>query len=304
MIGGMANPATPATPADPSGTTGQTGLSSTGAAPAAGTAREAGEQTGLSSTGGGRPRAPVVTYALIALCALAFAVSPLSGLVPHGGCAAADFVARWGMVPRVLWHGARAASGLGTPRGCPAVAVPGVPGWPAVTVLTALFVHGGWVHLLGNLLFLHVFGGTVEDAFGRAGFALLYLASGVLACCGFALAYASSPQALIGASGAISGVLGAHLRLSPRARVTSLFPFLFFLPLRLPAWLVLCFWFVLQWMALRTAPAAPGGPGVAYLAHVVGFTFGFGCAWVWPRRRDGRSTRLGPPRATQGELQP
>jgi membrane associated rhomboid family serine protease len=101
----------------------------------------------------------------------------------------------------------------------------------------------------------------------------------------------------VGASGAISGVLGAYLFLYPKARVTSLFPFLFFLPLRFPAWMVLCFWFVLQWLASQTTRP---GPGVAYLAHVVGFVFGFVCTWACFRR----TPKLEPAHATQGDLQP
>ena len=106
--------------------------------------------------------------------------------------------------------------------------------------------------------------------------------TGVLTC---ALPISNSEQTLVGASGAISGVLGAFLYLFPRSRVTSLFPFLLFLPLRFPAWIVLVFWFVLQWLAARAAGA---GPGVAYLAHVVGFAVGFLYAWGRYRRRGGR----------------
>lgn len=124
--------------------------------------------------------------------------------------------------------------------------------------LTALFVHGNWLHLLGNMLFLYVFGVMAEERMGRIGFALFYLGAGYLALLAYAVAHASSDQTLVGASGAISAVLGAFLYLFPRARVTSLFPFLFFLPLRFPAAMVLVFWFVLQWLAVRAAPTGPG----------------------------------------------
>jgi membrane associated rhomboid family serine protease len=165
-------------------------------------------------------------------------------------------------------------------------------------VLTALFVHGGWTHLLGNVLFLLVFGPAVEDLVGRARFAGFYLASGYVATYGYAMGAAGSTQTLIGASGAIAGVLGAFLFLYPRARVTSLLPFLLFLPLRLPAWLVLGSWFALQWFASRSPSA---GPGVAYLAHVIGFAFGFLCAAG--AYRDHRS-KLAPHTATRGDSQP
>ncbi len=166
-----------------------------------------------------------------------------------------------------------------------------------LSVLTALFVHGGWLHLLGNLLFLQVFGPDVEERMGRARFALFYLAAGVVATYGYALGHAGSAQTLVGASGAIAGVLGAYLFLSPKARVTSLFPFLLFLPLRLPAWVLLGFWFVLQWLATRTDGT---GPGTAYLAHVIGFTFGFLCAAAACRER----SKLRPQAATRGDSKP
>jgi membrane associated rhomboid family serine protease len=169
----------------------------------------------------------------------------------------------------------------------------------ALTPLTALFVHGGWVHLLGNMLFLYVFGAMTEERMGRVEFTLFYTGCGCLALLGYAAAHAGSAQSLVGASGAISAVLGAFLYLFPRARVTSLLPFLFFLPLRFPAWLVLPFWAALQWLA---ANRASDGPGVAYLAHVVGFTLGFLYAWA----RFTRTTTVGAASvpAPEGENQP
>jgi membrane associated rhomboid family serine protease len=168
----------------------------------------------------------------------------------------------------------------------------------AITPVTALFVHGSWVHLLGNMLFLYVFGAMAEERMGRVEFALFYLGCGYLALLGYAAANAESAETLVGASGAISAVLGAFLFLFPKARVTSLFPFLFFLPLRFPAWVVLPFWAALQWMA---AGQATEGPGVAYLAHLVGFSLGFVYAWV----RYGRTSRVkAPAEAPEGERQP
>jgi membrane associated rhomboid family serine protease len=140
-------------------------------------------------------------------------------------------------------------------------------------VLTSLFLHGSWLHLLGNMLFLWVFGNNVEDRFGRLRYLLFYLACGVLATYGFALANPGSTEALIGASGAIAGVLGAYLILYPRARVWSLVPVLFFIPLRLPAWLVLGLWFLLQWVFTVGYAVSQAG-SVAYLAHVLGFVTG------------------------------
>jgi membrane associated rhomboid family serine protease len=134
---------------------------------------------------------------------------------------------------------------------------------------------------------------------GRVRFTLFYLGCGYLALLGYAAANATAEQSLVGASGAISAVLGAFLFLFPAARVTSLLPFLFFLPVRLPAWVVLPFWAALQWLA---AGQADEGPGVAYLAHLVGFAIGFGYAWV----AFGRTTRVErtPAAAPEGENQP
>jgi membrane associated rhomboid family serine protease len=142
---------------------------------------------------------------------------------------------------------------------------------PPLSVLTAMFVHAGWLHLLGNMLFLLVFGNNIEDRFRKLPYLIFYLACGYVAAYGFAAVNASSLEPLVGASGAISGVLGAYLILYPRARVWSLVPFLFFIPLRIPAWLVLGLWFVLQWV-YAIGPASPGG--VAYVAHVFGFIAG------------------------------
>lgn len=237
-----------------------------------------------AATSGGPP----VTYALIALCCVVFAISPLSGLAPVYGStdallsAQAGYFERWGVIPSELWDGSAHA---------------------LLTPLTALFVHGSWLHLLGNILFLYVFGAMAEERMGHTEFAFFYLGCGYLALLAYAAAHATSDQTLVGASGAISAVLGAFLYLFPRARVTSVFPFLLFLPLRFPAWIVLIFWFVLQWLA---AEGAGSGPGVAYLAHVVGFAIGF--LYAWGRYRRGARTRgprvRSPATATEGESQP
>ncbi|WP_018536646.1 MULTISPECIES: rhomboid family intramembrane serine protease [unclassified Streptomyces] len=227
-----------------------------------------------------------MTNLLIGLCCALFALGPVSGLNRTYGTGDAlvhvqnKYFARWGVIPLDVWSG--------SPRAL-------------LTPLTALFVHANWLHLLGNVLFLYVFGGMVETRMGRLPFTVFYLTVGYLALLGYATAHASSAQTLVGASGAISGVLGACLFLFPRARVTSLFPFLFFLPLRFPAWLVLPFWFCLQWQAAGHDPA---GPGVAYLAHVVGFALGFLYAWARYGRRDtvGATRDNGP--SAEGESQP
>jgi membrane associated rhomboid family serine protease len=231
----------------------------------------------------------VVTYGLIGLCALAFLVSPVSGFNTSYGkgdallAAQSAYFERWGIVPHQLVTASPHA---------------------LLTPLTALFVHGNWLHLLGNMLFLWVFGTMAEERMGRVQFAVFYLVVGYLALSAYALANGNSDETLVGASGAISGVLGAFLYLFPKARVTSLFPFLFFLPLRFPAWIVLLFWFALQGLAQHQSASAPGaeaGPEVAYLAHLVGFGGGFLYAWV----RYGRRARVrGQAVTTEGERQP
>ncbi|MFF3912455.1 rhomboid family intramembrane serine protease [Streptomyces sp. NPDC001852] len=242
-----------------------------------------------------------MTYGLIALCCLLFVLGPASGLTPGYGSgdglltAQRAYFRRWGVVPAELFTS---------------------PLREVLTPATALFVHGSWVHLLGNMLFLFVFGAMTEERMGRVEFTLFYVGCGCLALLGYAAANAASEQSLVGASGAISAVLGAFLYLFPRARVTSLLPFLFFLPLRFPAWVVLPFWAALQWAA---AEQSSGGPGVAYLAHLIGFGLGFGYAWVRYGRKkgpkggpgravvgDGRAARVkaAPAQAPEGENQP
>ncbi|MFF1716794.1 rhomboid family intramembrane serine protease [Streptomyces sp. NPDC058268] len=230
-----------------------------------------------------RGQSAPVTYGLIAVCCLVFVISPVSGLNPAYGtgdellAAQQDYFERWGVVPSELFSGVLR---------------------PVLAPATALFVHGSWLHLLGNMLFLFVFGAMTEERMGHLQFAFFYLGCGYLALFAYAVAHAGSHQTLVGASGAISAVLGAFLRLFPKARVTSLFPFLFFLPLRFPAWVVLPFWVVLQWLA---AWQGAQGPGVAYLAHLVGFSLGF--LYAWGRyRRTARVKKPAP--VTEGDSQP
>jgi membrane associated rhomboid family serine protease len=139
-----------------------------------------------------------------------------------------------------------------------------------LSMFASLFLHGSWLHLLGNLLFLWVFGNNVEDRLGPIGFAVFYLFTGVVATLGHVVADAGSTVPVVGASGAIAGVMGAYLVFWPRARVYSL---AFFLVVPLPAALVLGLWFVLQF---GTDPNS----GVAWVAHVTGFVVGVAVALV------------------------
>ena len=145
---------------------------------------------------------------------------------------------------------------------------------PYLSVLFSMFLHGGWLHILGNMLFLWIFGNNVEDLFGRLRFLLFYLFCGYVAAYGFAYGNADSTTTLVGASGAIAGVLGAYLVLFPKARVTSVVPLaIVWIPVKLPAWVVLGGWFLLQWL-YSSGSGVASGAGVAYLAHVYGFAAG------------------------------
>jgi len=230
-------------------------------------------------------RTPWVTYALIAFNVVALLLTPASSANVAGSpgpaalCKQAAFYDRYAAIPRELIRDqplrlvptGRAVITSNGPA-C-VVARPSYQKVPALSVLFSMFLHAGWLHLLGNMLFLLVFGNNIEDRLRPAGYLLFYLACGYVAAYGFAAANPASVEPLIGASGAISGILGAYLVLYPRARVWSLVPFLLFLPLRIPAWFVLGLWFVLQW-AYSTGLAASGDGSVAYLAHVLGFVFG------------------------------
>ncbi|WP_221361583.1 rhomboid family intramembrane serine protease [Streptomyces beigongshangae] len=239
-------------------------------------------------------RTPYVTYALIAANLVVFLLTPgvASSLTGESGlsqlCHLQAFLDRWAAVPRELVHGQLPTTvptgdtgvGAGGP-GC-VVGPPGYDKSPRLSVLTAMFLHGGWAHLLGNMLFLLIFGNNIEDRLGHVRYLLFYVICGYAAAYGFALVNADSGEPLIGASGAIAGVLGAYLVLYPRARVWVLVPFLIFLPLRLPAWIVLGFWFGLQAVYSSGTGVSQVGT-VAYVAHVVGFLAGMLLAW--PLRR-------------------
>jgi len=226
-------------------------------------------------------RIPIVTWSLIAANVVVFLISPVASIPgTHPDiqqlCHQQAFFLHWGAVPYELTHNRQLDYSIGNaadPTQCFKQIPPAYTKIPALSALTNMFVHGGWLHLLGNMLFLVIFGNNVEDRFGRIRYLLFYLAVGMAATYGYALTGPNSQQTLVGASGAIAGVLGAYLVLYPKARVVSLVPFLLFLPIRLPAWIVLVFWFVLQAVYAEGA-GVDGGGGVAYLVHVIGFGLG------------------------------
>jgi membrane associated rhomboid family serine protease len=197
-------------------------------------------------------RPPVVTYALIGLCVGAF----LWQLGQDPGIVAYQF----GMVPAVLF---------GYRELTPKLAI--IPPW--ATLVTSMFLHAGWVHLGGNLLFLWIFGNNLEDLLGRVRYLGLYLCCGVAAALIQALSATHSPVPMIGASGAIAGVLGAYLMTYPRANVHCfVWIVIFFRIVAVPAWILLGLWFAMQ--LLSGLAADPAAPGVAFWAHVGGFATG------------------------------
>ena len=229
-------------------------------------------------------RVPIITYLLIALNFAVFLSEPVVSQIGVGSqtvaqvCDQQNYFDEHAAIPKELVknrplppHRYVVQSNEG-PVSCPVVDEHGKS--PFLSVLYSMFLHGGWLHILGNMLFLWVFGNNVEDRMGRALYLLFYLFCGYVAAYGFAFGNPHSTETLVGASGAIAGVLGAYLVLFPQARVTSLIPLgIIFLPLKLPAWVVLGGWFLLQWL-YSSGTAVASGAGVAYLAHVFGFMAG------------------------------
>ncbi|MEV3987431.1 rhomboid family intramembrane serine protease [Streptomyces sp. NPDC049837] len=251
-------------------------------------------------------RVPWVTYALIIANFVVFLRTPgMAGSVTGEGglaqlCRLEAFLDQWAAVPRELIHDRlpglvpTGEAGVGpSGPGC-LIGPPDYDKSPPLSVLTAMFLHGSWLHLLGNMLFLWIFGDNVEDRLGHVRYLLLYGVCGYAAAYGFAVLNADSGTPLIGASGAVAGALGAYLVLFPRARVWVLVPFLIFLPLRVPAWSVLGLWFALQAVYSYGAAVSQAGT-VAYVAHVIGFAVGMVLAW--PLRRG-----TPPPPEPQGML--
>jgi membrane associated rhomboid family serine protease len=228
-----------------------------------------------------------VTLGLIALNLVVFLLEPEAFTLSGNPRTAADvchqeaFFRRYAAIPRELTQNQQLPATVadqaptrvvGNTVQC-TVTRPRYDKVPFLSVLYAMFLHGSWLHLGGNMLFLWVFGNNVEDRLGRIRYLVFYLLCGYVATYGFAFADPNSTTTLVGASGAIAGVLGAYLVMFPRARVTSLIPFLFFIPAQLPAWIVLGSWFVLQWFYAQGAMVGTGSD-VAFLAHVVGFIAG------------------------------
>ena len=154
----------------------------------------------------------------------------------------------------------------------------------ARSILVSMFLHGGWMHLIGNMLYLWIFGDNVEDRMGHFMYLVFYLAAGWAATMAHAFTNMQSTVPAVGASGAISGVLGAYLIMFPHARVLTLVPMGFYTRMaELPAIVVLGLWFVLQFFSGMLSMGRTGG-GVAWWAHIGGFVFGMVIGLLWSRR--------------------
>ncbi len=194
---------------------------------------------------------PWVTWGLIAVCSFIFLFE--ISITPDES---ARLIFGLGLIPATVTGEHQLEPGL--------VLVP-----PVATLVTAAFLHGGWMHLIGNMLYLWVFGDNVEDAMGHWRFLVFYLICGLVAALAHIAADPGSTVPTLGASGAISGVLGAYLILHPKARV--LVPIIV-IPLYLPAWVLLIFWIGFQVVSAVTS--GPVGGGIAWWEHIGGFVAG------------------------------
>ncbi len=228
---------------------------------------------------------PLANYFLILVCSLVFFAQVSS---EDGGQL---IVEQYGMVPLrltdpdvvpMIAHRTAVQTPFGTvlQETRQPVAPAAVPAW--ATLLTCMFLHGGWMHFLGNMWFLYIFGDNVEDRFGHWGYLVMYLATGIAAGASHLLTNAASPIPTIGASGAIAGVMGAYALLYPHSRVLAVLPIVVFLQtFVIPAPVFLGIWFLMQ--MLNGLSASELSTGVAWWAHIGGFVAGATVA-VWVRR--------------------
>jgi rhomboid family protein len=213
---------------------------------------------------------PVLTIAIIAACIYIFAA-----VQPHQPSEDIQFLAEHAAIPCEIVHAEPISNNLS--RQCDGqLQIPGLPGSTApfphknvfLAVVVSMFLHGSWLHVLGNMLFLWIFGNNIEERLGPIGYAFFYLAAGVAAALAHIATQTNSTVPVVGASGAIAGVMGAYLVLYPKARVLTIIPLFIFLQfVYLPAYVVLLGWLVLQFF---TNP----NTGVAVAAHIGGFIFG------------------------------
>jgi len=211
---------------------------------------------------------PIVTIFLIAVTVGVWVMVQGMGTEPN----LSRSVCELGLIPGELLG--RVAPGTALPLSRTSSCVLGTGGSTWYTMLTSMFLHGGWMHLLGNMWFLWLFGNNVEDSMGRGRYLAFYLLCGLGAAAAQTLIEPSSPYPMVGASGAISGVMGAYVILYPRVRIHTLIVLVvFFTRVSLPAWVMLGYWFALQLLS-GAMTAGSGHGGVAFWAHVGGFLAG------------------------------
>lgn len=221
-------------------------------------------------------RTPYVTYLLIALNVLAWLLVQGAG----SPLRLTASVCNLGLIPGELTLALPAGTSLEMGRGLVCLTDPGrqIP-----NLLFSMFLHGSWMHLLGNMWFFWIFGNNVEDAMGRARFMVFYLLCGVAAAMAQVVVEPASNVPMVGASGAISGIMGAYLLLYPNVRVYTLIPLGFFLTtVALPAWLMLVYWMVIQFFGGLQSVGTGGG--VAFWAHIGGFLAGLVLVKLFARR--------------------
>ena len=211
-------------------------------------------------------RTPVVTYAIVALNVLVWVVVQGAGL----GFPLAKSVCELGLIPSELTG--RAVAGMAVPMG-PGLACELDAGRGYFHVVSSMFLHGSWMHIIMNMWFFWIFGNNVEDSMGRVRFVAFYLMCGVAAALAQVAMDPSSNVPVVGASGAISGVMGGYLVLYPHVRVFCLVP-PFFITIALPAWTMLLYWLGLQFLGGVAGLTAEEGGGVAFWAHAGGFVAG------------------------------
>lgn len=212
-------------------------------------------------------RTPIVTGVIIALNVLAWIFVQGAG----SSLALAKSVCELGLIPGELTLSL--PPGTAFPMGEGIVCATD-PGRQLSHVITSMFLHGSWMHILGNMWFLWIFGNNIEDSMGHGRFIVFYLICGLAAAIGQVLAATNSPIPMVGASGAISGVMGAYLLLFPRVKVYAIIPLGFiFTSVGMPAWVMLGYWFLIQIISGVVSIGGEGG-GVAFWAHAGGFIAG------------------------------
>ena len=231
----------------------------------------------------GRQSTPYVVYTIIVLNAIVFL------FLQHAGTAGgARFTYGYSTVPFEITHNVD----LEQTRPIREDVVPQAPGPSPIylTILISMFMHGSWMHILGNMLYLWIFGDNIEDNFGHARFGIFYVLAGIAATFAQIVIDPDSRIPTLGASGAIAGVLGSYLIMFPRNRVRNLlFLGFIFTTVELPAALVIGFWIVLQIIEQYTSfvsTTVSRGGGVAYMAHIGGFAAGAIMTFLFRRRRN------------------